>query len=40
MEEGDLTPDKAVAAAQTELYLMGNAHQQMAQERCKKVILN
>ena len=38
-EEGDLTPEKAVAAAQTALYLMGNAHQQMAQERRKKVIL-
>ena len=34
-EEGDLMPDKAVAAAQTgtALYLMGNVHQQMAQER-------
>ena len=38
-EEGDLTPEKAVRAAQTALYLMGNAHQQKAQERCKKMIL-
>ena len=38
-EEGDLTPEKAVGAAQTALYLMGNAHQQMAQERRKKMIL-
>lgn len=38
-EEGDLMPDKAVEAAQTVLYLMGNAHQQIAQKRCKKVIL-
>ena len=38
-EEGDLTPEKAVRDAQTALYLMGNAHQQMAQERRKKMIL-
>ena len=38
-EAGDLTPEKAVSATQTALYLMGNAHQQMAQERRKKLIL-
>ena len=38
-EAGELTPEKAVAATQTALYLMGNAHQQMAQERRKKLIL-
>ena len=32
-------PEKAVSATQTSLYLMGNAHQQMAQERRKKLIL-
>ena len=32
-------PKKAVSATQTALFLMGNAHQQMAQERRKKVIL-
>ena len=37
VEEGDLTPEKAVRAAQTALYLMGNAHQQMAQENDFKV---
>ena len=38
-EAGELTPEKAVSAAQTALYLMGNAHQQTAQERRKKLIL-
>ena len=38
-EAGDLMPEKAVSATQTALYLMGNAHQQMAQERRKKLIL-
>ena len=38
-EAGELMPEKAVAATQTALYLMGNAHQQMAQERRKKLIL-
>ena len=32
-EARELTPEKAVSAAQTALYLMGNAHQQTAQER-------
>ena len=31
-EAGDLTPEMAVSATQTALYLMGNVHQQMAQE--------
>ena len=35
-EAGDLKPEKAVSATQTALYLMGNAHQQMAQERQKR----
>ena len=38
-EVGKLTPEKAVSAAQTALYLMGNVHQQTAQERQKKLIL-
>ena len=38
-EAGELTPEKAVASAQAALYLMGNAHQQMAQERRKKLLL-
>ena len=38
-EAGDLMPEKAVSATQTALYIMGNAHQQMAQERRKKLIL-
>ena len=38
-EAGDLMPEKAVSATQTALYLMGNAHQQMAQKRRKKLIL-
>ena len=38
-EAGDLTPEKAVSATQTALYLMGNAHHQMSQERRKKLIL-
>ena len=38
-EAGELTPEKAVSAAQTALYLMGNVHQQTAQERRKKLIL-
>ena len=38
-DAGELTPEKAVAATQTALYLMGNVHQQMAQERRKKLIL-
>ena len=39
VEAGELTPEKAVAATQTAIYLMGNVHQQMAQERRKKLIL-
>ena len=31
--------EKAVASTQAALYLMGNAHQQMAQERRKKLLL-
>ena len=38
-EAGELMPEKAVSAAQTALYLMGNPHQQTAQERRKKLIL-
>ena len=38
-EAGDLMPQKAVSATQTALHLMGNAHQQMAQEWRKKLIL-
>jgi len=38
-EAGELTNEKAVASAQAALYLMGNAHQQTAQERCKKLLL-
>ena len=38
-EAGDLMPEKAVSATQTVLYLMGNAHHQMSQERRKKLIL-
>ena len=39
-EEGKLTPDMAVSAAQMALFLMGNTHQYMAQERCKRVLMN
>ena len=39
-EEGKLTPELAVSAAQTALVLMGNAHQHMAQERCKRLLMN
>ena len=38
-EAGELTPEKAVASTQAALCLMGNAHQQMAQERRKKLLL-
>jgi len=38
-EAGELTPQKAMSATQTALVLMGNAQQQMAQERRKKLIL-
>ena len=38
-EEGDLVPVKVVSATQKALYLMGTEHQQMAQERRKKLIL-
>ena len=38
-EAGELMPEKVVSAAQTALYLMGNEHQQTAQERRKKLIL-
>ena len=38
-EAGDLMPEKAVSATQTALYLMGNAHHQISQERRKKLIL-
>ena len=36
-EEGKLTPELAVSAAQTAFVLMGNAHQHMAQERRKRL---
>ena len=39
-EEGKLTPELAVSAAQTALVLMGNAHQHMAQERRKRLLMN
>ena len=39
VEAEDFTPEKAVSATQTALYLMGNVHQQMAQERRNKLIL-
>ena len=38
-EAGDLTPEKAVTATQTALYLMGNAHQHTSQERRQKLVL-
>lgn len=38
-EAGESTPEKAVSTTQTALYLMGNAYQQMSQERWKKLIL-
>ena len=37
-EAGELMPEKAVASTQAALCLMGNAHQQMAQERRKKLL--
>ena len=37
-EAGELTPEKAVSATHTALYLMGNAHQQMAQEQRKLIL--
>ena len=39
-EEGKLTPELAMLAAQTALVLMGNAHQYMAQERRKQLLMN
>ena len=39
-EEGKLTPELAVSATQTALVLMGNAHQHMAQERRKRLLMN
>ena len=39
-EEGKLTPDVAVSAVQTALFLMGNAHQHMAQEGHKRILMN
>ena len=39
-EEGKLTPELAVSAAQTALVLMGNAHQHTAQERRKQLLMN
>ena len=39
-EEGKLTPELAVSAAQTALVLMENAHQHMAQERRKRLLMN
>ena len=38
-EAGELSVDGAVAAVQSALVLMGNAHQKMAQERRKKILL-
>ena len=38
-EVGKLSPEKAVASVQVVLYLMGNVHQHMAQERHKKLLL-
>ena len=40
VEEGKLTPELAVLAAQMALVLMGNAHQHMAQERRKRLLTN
>ena len=39
VEAGELMPEKAVSDTQTTLHLMGNVHQQMSQERRKKLIL-
>ena len=39
-EEGKLTPELVVSAAQTALVLMGDAHQHMAQERRKQLLMN
>ena len=39
-EEGKLTPDMAVSATQMALFLMGTAHQHMAQERRKRILMN
>ena len=39
-EEGKLTPELAVSAVQTALVLMGNAHQHIAQERRKRLLMN
>ena len=38
-EAENLTPEKAVTATQTALYLMGNAHQHASQERQHKLVL-
>ena len=40
VEEGKLTPELAVSAAQTALVLMGNTHQHMAQKRRKRLLMN
>lgn len=37
-ETGESTPEKVLSATRTALYLMGNAYQQMSQERWKKLI--
>jgi len=38
-EAGDLMLEKAVSSVQVVLCLMGNVHQHMAQEKCKKLLL-
>ena len=40
VEEGKLTAEMAVSATQMALVLMGNAHQHMAQERRKRLLMN
>ena len=39
-EGGELKTEDTVAPVQSALYFLGNAHQHMKQERCKKVLIN
>ena len=39
-EAGELMPEDEYSAAQSALVLMGNANNHMAQERCKRILMN
>ena len=38
-EARDLMPEKVVSSVQVVLYLIGNTHRHVVQERCKKLLL-